>query len=581
MTADTVDSSPISGDSAPTVGAPIDPADLTRRFFDELFLDAPEDMHTLLWTLQDKRSTWVPLSLGANPVSDAARELADGGRDVYCAVSVAARPGLPDTRIRSDNSAGIMGLWADIDIADPDVHKKWNLPPTLDAAMDLLAAAGVEPTMIVHSGHGLQAWWLFHEFWRFDTDDHRLAAAALAQRWNTTLQVRAAERQWVVDSTFDLARVMRVPGTLNRKGSPVVPVRLITADGPRYSPDDIDAHTVDSSMLRGISPARTYVPDDFEVNETLKPDFERFQALMDNDPVFEATWKMKRKDLQDQSPSSYDMSLAIQAVKASWTDQEIAALILGFRRHNRLDVQKALRADYSKRTISRARDLVARDASTEELDDVVEALEEAKRTGDDEQVKDARRSALDVVSSQLGIEVLHFIKYLSEPPAFACVTPIKTVDLGAADGILVWAKFKQAVWESVGHQIPRFKATEWDRITQVIPSAWEEQDVGAEATDAGEIASWLSQYLTQRPPVDTLEEAATTEYPYKGEDNRIVMFGPAFRRWLYLTYQERVNHKQLGKRLRAFGCEPDKVNVEEAGRRTSRGVWKLPQEVVA
>jgi hypothetical protein len=575
---------PPSTDQSPAadaIAAPerINPAELTKRFFAELHSDTPEHMHTLLWTLQDKRSTWVPLTAGPDTVASAARRLADSGKDVYCAVSAAAQPGLPETRIKSANSAGIMGLWADIDIADPDVHKKWNLPPTIDAALALLDSTGVDPTIVVHSGHGLQAWWLFHEFWAFDSDDQRLAAAGLAQRWNTTLQARAAERSWVVDSTFDLARVMRVPGTLNRKGTPVMPVTLIAADGPRYSPDDIDAHTVDETFLRGVSAARSYQPDDVEVSEARQPDFERFQALIDNDPVFEATWRMKRKDMPDQSPSSYDFSLAIQAVKAAWTDQEITDLIIGFRRNNRLDMQKALRPDYCPRTIAKARDAVARDASTEELDDVVEALEAAKRSGDDEQVKDARRAGLDVVSSQLGIEVLHFIKYLSEPPAFALVTPVKTIDLGAADGILVWAKFKQAVWESVGHSIPRFKATEWDRITQVIPAAWEEADVGSEATDRGEVAAWLGQYLSQRPPVDTIDEAAASEYPFKDESGRVVMFGPAFRRWLYLTYQERVNHKQLGKRLRAFGCEPDKVNVEEAGRRTSRSVWRLPQEV--
>lgn len=55
------------------------------------------------------------------------------------------------------------------------------------------------------------------------------------------------------------------------------------------------------------------------------------------------------------------------------------------------------------------------------------------------------------------------------------------------------------------------------------------------------------------------------------------MFGPAFRRWLYLTYQERVTNPAMGRRLKAFGCTPDKVTVDEHGRRTSRGVWRLPE----
>lgn len=568
--------------SSPDAATPqSDPAAQTHAFFDALLGYAPEHLHSLLWTLQDKRSSWVPLDTpdGPGAVANRARRLADSGKDVYCAVSLAAAAGMADARIKAANAAGIMGLWADIDIADPDVHKKWNLPPTLDAAFELLDATGVEPTLVVHSGHGLQAWWLFHEFWDFGDDGARLEAAGLAQRWNTTLQVRAAERQWVVDSVFDLARVMRVPGTLNRKGSPVMPVRLLRGDGPRYNPDDFDAYVVDGSYLsqRGLTPTRSYVPDEFEVSDANKPDFERLQALLDNDDTFRSTYDMKRKDFSDQSPSSYDMSLATQAARAGWTDQEIAALILAFRRRHRLDVAKALRADYINRTLARARDGLARDEATEALDEVGEALEEAKRSGDDEQIKDARRAALDVIGQQLGIEVLHFIKYLSEPPQFALVTPTATIPLGGADGILVWAKFRQAVWESVGHQIERFKAAEWDRVTSLIPRAWEEQDIGAEATERGEVAAWLSAYLSQRPPVDTVQEAAQSEYPFVGDDSRVVLFGPAFRRWLYLTYQERVTNKELGRRLRSFGCEPDKVNVEDPdGKRTSRGIWRLP-----
>jgi hypothetical protein len=554
---------------------------MTSEFFDALLGYAPDNLHSLLWTLQDKRSTWVPLDTDAGPelVAAQARTLADSGKDVYVAVSLAAAPGLHDTRIKSASAAGIMGLWADIDIADPDVHKKWNLPPTIDGALELLHAAQAEPTLIVHSGHGLQAWWLFNEFWTFDSEDARLEAAGLAQRWNTTLQVRAAERQWVVDSTFDLARVMRVPGTLNRKGTPVMPVRLLHADGPRYNPDDLEPYCVDASFLaqRGLSPARTYVPDEFDLNDSMKPDFERFQALLDNDPRFEATWRMKRKDLSDQSPSSYDMSLANQAAAAGWSDKEIAALLLAFRRTHKLDVSKAMRPDYVRRTISRARDDLARQDATEAIDEVGEALTEAKRSGDPEREKDARRAALDVVGQQLGLEVLHIIKYLSEPPQFAIVTPTCTIPLGGSDGILVWAKFRQALWESVGHQIDRFKAVDWDRVTALIPKAWEEQDIGAEATERGEVQAWLSSYLAQRPPVDTLVEAATSEYPFVEESGKIVLFGPAFRRWLYLTYQERITNKELGRRLRAFGCEPDKVNVTDAAnKRTTRGIWRLP-----
>lgn len=559
-----------------------DPHNDTRRFTEALLGYVPDDKHSLLWTLQDKRSTWVDLAdNGPAKVADRAVQLADDGKDVYIAVSVANQQGMYDTRIKSDNSAGIMGLWADIDIAAPDVHKKWNLPPDEKSAFELLDRAGVEPSLVIHSGHGLQAWWLFAEFWEFDSDEARQQAAGLAQRWNTTLRVRAAEKEWVVDSTFDLARVMRIPGTLNRKGTPVMPVRLLHYDETRrFGAEDFDQYLVDDKFLaaKGLSPTRQYQPDALELTESAMPNFEKFEALRENDELFARTWEMKRKDLLDQSPSSYDMSLVSQAVRAGWTDQEIAPLLLHFRRKHKLDVSKALRQDYVRRTISRARDSAMRDDGSEALEDVGEALDEARRTGDDEDIKTARRAALDVIGQQLGLEIIHFIKYTSEPPAFALVTPTHQIDLGGADGILVWSKFRQSVWEATGHQIDRFRTAAWDQITSLIPRSWEEQDVGMESTEHGEMYVWLSQYLGARPPVATLQEAIDTEYPYVDDHSgRVVIFGPAFKRWLFLTFQERVTSKELGRRLRAFGADPDKVNVEDGdGKRTSRAVWRLP-----
>jgi hypothetical protein len=565
-----------------------DPHAHTEAFFDALLAYAPEDHHSLLWTLPDKKSTWVPLNHGISgypdcPV-DRARLLTDAGKDVYVAVSVAKASGLHDTRITSANAAGIFGLWADIDIADPDVHKKWNLPPTLDAALEVLDAVGAEPTLVVHSGHGLQAWWLFTDFWEFGTEDVRLEAAGLAERWNRTLQQRAGERHWIIDSTYDLARVMRVPGTLNRKGTPVMPVRLIRAGGPRYTPDQLDGYVVDENFLasRGITPTSTYQTDpDLVLSEANKVDLERLEALLDNDEVFKASYDRKRKDMSDQSASSYDLSLATLSARAGWSDQEIATLLYQFRKRHKLDPAKALRRDYIDRTIGKARGDLAREDASEAIEDVEAKMVEAKQSGDDELIRETRRGGLSVLTSQLEVECVHFIQYASEPAAYALVTPTKTVMLGGTDGILTWSKLKATIWETLGIQIPRFKTPEWDRITKLIPKVWEIQDVGAEATQRGEVASWLSAYLSQRPPVDTVAEAVASEYPFVDGQGRVCLFGQALRRWLYLTYQERVTPKQLGVRLKAFGCEPDKVTVDVHGKRTSKATWRLPSNVEA
>lgn len=549
----------------------------THQFVDALLGQVPDELHSMLWTLADKRSHWTPIAQGLDSIAESAISLGDTS-DVYLAVSVASQALGPFRRISSDNSAGIMGLWADIDVADPDVHKKWNLPPDEDAAIKLLERVGLPPSVLVHSGHGLQAWWLFDEFWAFESDQDRGEAAALAQNWNTTLRVRAAESDWTVDSTFDLARVMRVPGTYNHKGTPVVPVRLLEVNGRRYGRSDFDPFCVDDQLLRdlGLSPERSYVVGSLELRPDAEPPFSKFQALIEVEPAFKQSWERKRKDLTDQTASSYDMSLASLAVIAGWSDQEIANLVVASRRKHGDDLK--LRLDYYSRTVARAHENHARVVAAEQMDEVTEVLKEARRSGDDEQVRDARRGAHESISQQLGVEVIRIIKFRATPPSYRMITPTVGVDLGGPADILSWSTFKAQVAGATDWIIPRFKTQAWDRLTQMLLDVCEEQDTGIEATEQGQVQTWLDEYLTSRPPIEEVDQAVMTEYPYL-EAGQVHVFGANLRRWLWLQRSERVSQKDLGRMLRVFGCEPVRLTVSiDGGARTTRSVWRIPGE---
>lgn len=203
------------------------PRDETAVFLDRVFGAKPEDTFILIWTSPAKVSYWCA------DVDTAAKTVATlgacGQENVYCGVGLSRQRFGRDRRCKAADIAGIVGLWADIDIAGP-AHKKPNLPPDEGAAHELLDSIGPEPSVIVHSGHGLQAWWLFREPWIFDTVDERAEAIIKARHWAWTIRAKARGRGWDVDSVGDLARVLRVPGTLNHKdaGTPAV-VRLVRA----------------------------------------------------------------------------------------------------------------------------------------------------------------------------------------------------------------------------------------------------------------------------------------------------------------------------------------------------------------
>jgi hypothetical protein len=131
-------------------------------------------------------------------------------------------------------------MWLDIDIAST-VHAADDLPPDMDAALELLADFPIPPTAVINSGHGLQAWWKLTE--PIDAD---LQATAILADWGTTWAEIGRRRGWHVDNVFDIARVMRLPGTLNRKADPV-PVSIIGADWTRtYGVDDLAGHMLEA-----------------------------------------------------------------------------------------------------------------------------------------------------------------------------------------------------------------------------------------------------------------------------------------------------------------------------------------------
>jgi hypothetical protein len=564
---------------------PDTPADETALFLSTLFGNIEDGLHGAFWTRGDKQSSWFDPSDPAKAAALAQKLHASKKTDLYLSVSVAATlpptGRLASTRISSEQAAGIVGLWADIDVADPNVHKKTNLPATMADAHALVAKMGLPPTIVINSGHGLQCWWLFHEFWSFDSKEDRGAAAALAQRWSSTMLAHAVTAGQMIDSVYDLARLMRVPGMMNLKDpAKPVPVKLLQVTDARYTVEDFSEHCLDDSFLasRGISPSRQYETGDLVLEETGSITVELLEVLKEDDR-FRKTWEKRRTDLTDQSGSSYDLSLASQAAALGCDDQTIADLIIAFRRKHKLEVSKALRQDYMARTISKARDSTARENISEAVEDVTSVLEAAKESGDPEDMDTARRQAMDLLGQQLGLEVVNVFRYASDPPTFRLATLTRSIDLGGADGILNHSKFLQSVYQSLGILIPDFKRPAWRQIAELMSKAWVEQDLGFEATERGEMYSWLSDYLRVRPPLPSLQESLDEDLdaPYVDATGRTVLFLPGLKRWLFNSQQERLSLGQLGKKMRTFGADNFNVaTTSDSGKPSKKSAWVLP-----
>lgn len=308
----------------------------------------PDGLLVQIWQLQGRRSHYLRAPAAADGYT---------GADTYTGVALAHKDHGRHRRCPATEAAAIAGMWADIDVDGGPEHKT-GAAPDVDAAKQL-AHAVLEPTLIVHSGYGTQAWWLLDEPWRFAdrTEQHR--AARMSAQWTALHRAAAAARGFQLDSTHDLARLMRLPGTTNAKGGQSRPVTVLSADGPRYSlatlaataedAGDVPLHNTVAGNQDGALPD-IIVHSAVEISQLLG-------ALLRNSTEFADTWHHRRRgNARSWSLSEYDLSLCSQAAIAGCTDQQLADLLVAHRAHWDPEGTKQTRVDYVRRTISRARD---------------------------------------------------------------------------------------------------------------------------------------------------------------------------------------------------------------------------------
>lgn len=199
-----------------------------QEFFGALYSPKPPGW-LVIWTRQDKLSRWYKAG-NLKEIAVKCHELSPA-YDVYFGLGLQGQKQGSNQRGRADDVIAIPGLWLDID-CQGGAHSSQDLP-TEDEARTLLAEFPLPPSIIVHSGGGLHAYWLFSKFWVINGEADRKQAAALVEEFQRGFIALAASHGWKLDNTSDLARVLRVPGTCNHKSGQPVPVRVLELEPAR------------------------------------------------------------------------------------------------------------------------------------------------------------------------------------------------------------------------------------------------------------------------------------------------------------------------------------------------------------
>ena len=350
-----------------------------QEFFKTLWGDPPPGVINI-WRLPDRISSWHRVLAGINGfLQQHAHE------EVYTGVSLADQQKgrfTTGNRIEEVAAGAIAGVWADIDVFHEVHTKAQRLPPNREEARAVMAQLPYEPTLIVDSGHGLQYWWLLEKPWVFEDEAEWNEARRMVQWWHQMTLKLFDARGWTIDSVYDLSRILRIPGTFNNK-VPDDPkeVVAIRTDGPRHSvedfrklvPEEFVATAPAPEQRRGRRGRASYeasaTSSGLILDPKAEPNMVRLHALIKADRKFQKSWDRNRPDLKDQSPSSYNMSLADIAVRADWPDQEVVNLMICWRRMHGEDLK--LRERYYELTLARAKEPIQMEQEQQRLEETL------------------------------------------------------------------------------------------------------------------------------------------------------------------------------------------------------------------
>lgn len=160
--------------------------------------------------------------------------------NLYFSLGVLGESPKRGQRGSADDIIAVPGLWLDIDCAEGE-HSAKNLPTFEEASLKLLTAF-LHPTILINSGGGLHAYWLFPELVSTEDAADREVMKKLSERFQKAFILFAKERHgWKLDNTSDLARVLRVPGSINYKQEEPKPVFILDQIEKRYTIQELEA----------------------------------------------------------------------------------------------------------------------------------------------------------------------------------------------------------------------------------------------------------------------------------------------------------------------------------------------------
>lgn len=236
-------------------------------------------------------------------------------------------------RARIEDVEVVNCLFAEFDLAP-------GQPP--QHLLDAIQSLDTPPSVIVFSGGGYHAYWLLAQTYHIDDDAARQRIIEIQYAWDTHVTGD--------NHVKDLARVLRVPGTYNRKPeyAPNYPqVEVVKFDmGQQYELDELTTQV--ESIIEAARAKRSTSSADVVVVDL--DDHAIVERMRQSDVAIDALWG---GDLSAYNDDHSDADLALCNHLAFWFGRDRERMDKAFR-YSGLYREKWLRDDYRNRTLDKA-----------------------------------------------------------------------------------------------------------------------------------------------------------------------------------------------------------------------------------
>ena len=546
-------------------------------FLTLLWQQKPEGLYLLIWTLQGKQSHWF------RTLPEAAGFLKTYQTDVYVGVGLSGQDYGPGHRCLSAEIAGIPGLGVDFDIKSA-AHPK-DLPGSIEEVLTLIPAL-LPPTIIIATGNGIQAWWLFKEPWIFESDDERQEAATLSARLQTLFRYNASQHGWAFERLSDLARVLRIPGTINGK-DPNHPkqVTVHAFGGSRYNPSELEDYLDELSVADPDAEQKAakdwkerFADKPIAINLSARIPQEMIDRWCETDDRFKKTWFRQRSDLRDPSQSGYDMALACFGVAQNLDKQQIADLII--HHHFLHGKQHRTGLTYFYRTISKAvsqhREFDSGLAAGDRSGRHVHAGRPASDTTEDAGSADhsmMKAQTWERISEILGIRVFRLVKITGKDPIYRMDLDGAKVEFSTVKKLVTQDNVRYAIAAATNYLPPKQKPRAWEQMAQEMLGAVTEENGGEEMDLEGRARLYISQYLGETGFIDSVEgqNAQNARRPII-LDGVITVCGSDIQQYVNKIWGQSLSVQAVAGMLSVLGAQTFRHHVK----RFDQSRWKLP-----